>query len=59
MYECFASTYIYVPCVYSDYIIQKRISDPLELRLQLVVRCYWVRRIELKSSARASSALNY
>lgn len=38
-YECFACEYVCVTHVYSDLRGQKRVSDLLELELQLVVSC--------------------
>lgn len=36
----FAGMYVSVPCVWSAFGGQKRASDPLELKLQMVVRHY-------------------
>jgi hypothetical protein len=41
--------------------VQKRMSDSLELKLQMSVSYHvmWVLRIEPRSSGKAASALNY
>jgi hypothetical protein len=49
-----------VPCVYSTHIDQKRLSDPLELELKMVVSYYVGAGVgEPRSSSRAASALNH
>ena len=50
-------------CIYvhacGTYRGQKRISDPLELELQVVMSCLiWVQGTEIKPSGRASSILD-
>lgn len=53
MYECCVSAHV----SYNAYKSQKKVSDPLEQELQMVVSCMWALKIEPTCFARETSAL--
>ena len=52
VYDCFASMYVCVPSIQGG---QKRVSDPLELELQMVVSYHVILGAEPVSPARTSA----